>query len=359
MKTRLAMAVVLATLTVGGACAVDGRMPERKPPPPEAGRSAPTVPAAGEKPAPPEVDSGVAVPRSGGAPQMSRDRAAVPLPKELSQVYAFIACASADNAKERFSDPVWVKRGLAAIADDRAMSLYRMGWSRFYVDSPFGKDTNEKGEPAFTFFGALRTAPDSPWRKGFEAAWARVNAKPDVYSIAYMGNPVWDAEFAKLAGDERTPAEQAPDREGAMRMLREAIRPLVNAGFKGLAVDATGTLPERHVVAEFLKAVQEAGIDVYIEATPTEEQRWLTRFGTIRTTWFARGAPKFKGIVDPFDCRPDRIVLFEGTAPWPEGDGRKPAEWMRRWVHECLERGEHPAIGASDYTQPKVFLGLK
>ena len=355
MNAPLRMLVLLTTLGVHAACRVEAQ-PHAKPPPSDASPPLPAAPA-GAKPPPDDLQGSSA--KASGAPQMSRDRAPVPLPKELSQVYAFIACASADNPKDRYSDPTWVKRGLAALADDRAMSLYRMGWCRFYVDCPFGKDTTEKGEPAFTFFGALRTPPDSPWRKGFEAAWGRVNAKPDVYTIAYMGNPVWDPEFAKLAGDERTPADKAPDREGALRMLREAIRPLVNAGFKGLAVDATSTLPEHHLFAEFLKAVQTAGMDVYIEATPTAAQRWLTRFGTIRTTWFARGAPRFKGIVDPFECRPDRIVLFEGTAPWPEGDGKKPTEWMRRWVHECLERGEHPAIGASDFPQPKVFLDLK
>ncbi len=319
-----------------------------KPPPPVVGQS------------PPHAEPGARPARvAPGSPQTRRDRAAAPLPRELSQVYAFIACASADNAKDRWSDPAWVKRGLAAIATDQAMGLYRMGWCRFYVDSPFGKDTTEKGGPAFTFFGALRTPPDSPWRKGFERAWGGLNARPDVYAIAYMGNPAWDANFVKLAGNEQTPAAQAPDRAAAMAMLREAIRPLVEAGFKGLAVDATSTLPEHHVVAEFLKAVQDAGIDVYVESTPVARERWLTRFGTIRTTWFARGAPRFQGLVDPFECRPERIVLFEGTAPWPEADGQEPTTWLRRWVHECLARGEHPALGAATLKQPKLLLDLR
>ncbi|MFN0012490.1 MAG: hypothetical protein ACKVS8_12700 [Phycisphaerales bacterium] len=290
---------------------------------------------------------------------LARDEWTGALPAELSQVYAFIACASADNRDGRWSEPAWVKRGVARLGDERALGMYRMGWCRFYVDSPFGKDTAKDGNPAFTFFGALRTPPDSPWNKGFVASWSAVTSKPDAYVVAYMGNPTWDTEFVALAGDLDTPADKAPDRAGAMRMLREAIRPLVEAGFKGLAIDALSNLPESHVVAEFLKAVQAAGIDVYIEATPVAAQPWLARFGTIRTTWFARWAPGFKGLLDPAECRGARIVLYEGTSPWPEADRKPYQEWVRRWVHECLARGEHPAIDAHSIVQPKRLFDLK
>ena len=150
---------------------------------------------------------------------------------KLADCYAFIACASADNPAGRYSPAAYVESGLTKIVDDQMLPLYAKGWRRFYVDSPFGKDTDAKGQPQFTYFGAQRGSADSPWRKGFATAWRRITARPGVKVVAYMGNPYADPEFKLIAADPTK-------RERVLTMLRGATQPLIDAGFQGLGIDA-------------------------------------------------------------------------------------------------------------------------
>lgn len=326
----------------------DQPLPPEKPATPPLGVP-PSSPATSAKPdqptASPPPSAGRADPGISGA--------------NLSDLYAFIACASADNPNERWGDQNAVKKGVPATMADQALGAYRMGWNRFYVDCPFGKDTSPDGKPAFTFFGAQRVAEDSTWRKGFVSSWKRLTTKPGVHVIAYMGNPCGDPEFVKLAGDRASDAANAPDPAGAVAMLRAAVQPIIDAGFQGLAIDACNGLPERHLFAQFLLQLESEGLAIYIEPTPLASQRWLTRFGTIRTTWFARGAPGWKDVLDPAECRGEKIVLFDGTVPAPADDGKPFRDWARRWVHDSLARGERPATGPAALERPKLLLDLK
>ncbi len=270
----------------------------------------------------------------------------------LADVYVFMACASANNPGARWSEPLTVERGLASLVQGQLIPFYQQGWRRFYIDSPFGKDTDEKGDAKFTFFGWNKTAPDSPWRRGFVDAWRRATRLEGVRIIAYMGNPYADKEFRDaLAGPG--------GRERAMAMLRAAVAPLVDAGFHGLGIDASADMPEDSPVADLMKELQNGGMEIYVESTPFEKQRWLTRFGTIRTCWFARGAPKFKGVLDVSESRGEKIQLYAGTAPWPEGDNKPLEEWVPRWVTECLDRGERPAMGVYWLKDPRRQLNLR
>ena len=272
----------------------------------------------------------------------------------LADCYAFIACASSDNKTGRYSLPKYVSKGVPTIVDDEVLPLYNAGWRRFYVDSPFGKDTASDGQPSFTFFGSIRASADSPWRRGFVESWKRVTSRPGVKVLAYVGNPYSDPEFNMIAS--RPDAEV---RQRALVMLREATRPLVEAGFQAFAVDASSGLPEDSVLAQHLKELADGGMEIFIEATPLASQPWLARFGTIRTTWFARGAPTFKGLLDLKAIKGEQIQLFDGNAP-TEADKGKPFDlWASKWVRNCLAKGEKPAFGPHGFKDVKADLNAE
>lgn len=294
----------------------------------------------------PETPLAVSAPE-GGAPDAPERPAGT---YRVSDIYAFIACASASNPGGRWSEPAVVKKGLASVVDDFVIPRYRQGYRRFYVDSPFGKETDDKGKPQFGFFGAVRVADDSPWRRGFIDAWQRATKLSGIKVMAYLGNPYSDAAFKRVALD---PARRAE----AVRMLRAAVAPLRAAGFQGIGIDASFATDEDSPLGDFLKELDGAGVEVFIEGTPKSTHRWLTRFGTIRTTWFARyieetrakareaGKPEPREFVEVSECRGERIQLFEGTVPWKAFDGKKWEEWGPRWVKSCLDAGEKPAVG--------------
>lgn len=275
--------------------------------------------------------------------------------RTAADIYVLIACASANNPSGRWSEPGWVKKGLAKIPEEVVMPRYREGYRRFYIDSPFGKETDNKGVPQFTFFGAIHVGGDSPWRRGFIDAWQRVTRLSGMKVMAYMGNPYADAEFKRLVSSDKP-----EDKERALKMLRDAMSPIIAAGFQGIGIDASFDTPEDSPLGEALKEWQARGLEVFIEGTPTKRQRWLTRFGTIRTVWMARNAPNFKELLEPKDCEGERIQVFEGTHPWPDADGRPFEEWGRRWVKKCLDGGEHPAITLVGIKgDPKRVMGLE
>lgn len=270
----------------------------------------------------------------------------------LADVYVFVACASANNPSERWSEPAWVRKGLPRMVEEQLLPLYRRGFRRFYIDSPHGKDTDGAGKPQFTFFGSLRGDERSSWRKNFVESWRRLTALDGIHVIAYLGNPHFDAEFTRtLAG---------PDgRARAADMLTRAVQPILDAGFQGIGIDASADTPEDSALGEFMKSLQARGIAVYVEATPSRSQPWLRRFGTIRTTWFAREAPTVASkLFSPNDSAGERIVLYSGTAPWPDADDQPFHDWARRWVHECLSGGERPAFGVQGFKDPAKDLGL-
>jgi len=272
----------------------------------------------------------------------------------LADCYAFIACASSDNTSGRYSLPKYVSKGVPTIVDDEVLPFYNAGWRRFYVDSPFGKDTTPDGQPSFTFFGSIRGSADSPWRRGFVESWKRVTSRPGVKVLAYFGNPYSDPEFNMIAS--------RPDAEVRLRalvMLREATRPIVEAGFQAFAVDASNGLPEDSVLAQHLKELADGGMEIFIEATPLASQPWLARFGSIRTTWFARGAPTFKGLLDLKDIKGEQIQLFDGNAPTEADKGKPFDSWAARWVRSCLARGEKPAFGPHGFTDVKAELNAE
>jgi hypothetical protein len=64
----------------------------------------------------------------------------------------------------------------------------------------------------------------------------------------------------------------------------------------------------------------------------------------------ARNAKNFKELLEPTECQGERVQVFEGTPPWPEADGKPLDHWVRRWVQQCLDGGERPAL---------ALLGLK
>ncbi|MBL8759464.1 MAG: hypothetical protein JNK35_13665 [Phycisphaerae bacterium] len=270
----------------------------------------------------------------------------------LADVYVFVACASANNPSERWSEPAWVRKGLPRMVEEQLLPLYRRGFRRFYIDSPHGKDTDPAGKPQFTFFGALRGDDRSSWRKNFVESWRRLTALDGVHVIAYLGNPHFDTEFTRtLAG---------PDgRARAADMLTHAVQPILDAGFQGIGIDASADTSETSVLGDFMKSLQARGVAVYVEATPSRTQPWLLRFGTVRTTWFAREASAFASkLFSPNDCAGERIVLYSGTAPWPDADDQPFHDWARRWVHECLSRGERPAFGVQGFKDAAKDLGL-
>ena len=266
-----------------------------------------------------------------------------PAAAPLGEIWCFLPCASSDNPRGRWSEPAAVTKpgGVAKLASDHALRFYEQGWRRFYVDCPFGKDTDSKGSPLFTFFGALRTPPDSPWRRDFEASWRRVTALPGVKVMAYLGNPFIDGEFRAAAeGGER-------DLRRAMEMIRLAIEPLKRAGFQAIAIDASEDTDEHHWMGELLKLLELMGFEVLIEPTPRAGKAWLTRFGTIRTTWFHRSLNSFPDahdFVDPTSCRGERIELYNGAA-WDEDlDGRPFKDWAEVWVKRTLQMGQRPSF---------------
>lgn len=270
----------------------------------------------------------------------------------LADVYVFVACASANNPSERWSEPAWVRKGLPRMVEEQLLPLHRRGFRRFYIDSPHGKDTDGAGKPQFTFFGALRGDERSPWRKNFVESWRRLTSLDGVHVVAYLGNPHFDPEFTRVL--------DGPDgRARAADMLTRAAQPILDAGFQGIGIDASADTPEDSPLGEFMKSLQARGIAVYVEATPSRTQPWLLRFGTIRTTWFARQAPAFASkLFSPNDCAGERIVLYSGTAPWPDADDQPFHEWARRWVHECLSRGERPALGIQGFKDAAKDLDL-
>lgn len=266
-----------------------------------------------------------------------------PAPAPLGELWCFLPCASSDNPRGRWSDPTAVAKpgggGVARLASDHALRSYEQGWRRFYIDCPFGKDTDSKGSPVFTFFGSLRTPAGSPWRRDFEASWRRVTTLPGVKVMAYLGNPFIDGEFRAAA--------DGGDLRRALEMIRLAIEPLKLAGFQAIAIDASEDTDEHHWMGELLKLLELMGFEVMIEPTPRAGKAWLTRFGTIRTTWFHRSLNSFPDaheFVDPTSCRGERIELYNGV-PWDEDlDGRPFKDWAEVWVKRTLQMGQRPAF---------------
>lgn len=301
--------------------------------------------------APAPAPAGGPAPEAGPAPASPAPVEAARSTYTLADVYVFIAFGSANNPKERWTEPLVVRKGAPSVVHDRVIPFYNKGYRRFYVDSPFGKDTDDKGGAKFTFFGWKRTDPDSAWRRGFVESWRRATSLPGIKVMGYMGNPYADDEF-------RAVLKEPDGRAKAMAMVRAALAPLLDAGFQGVGFDASCDMPEDSPVADLMKELQGRGIDVFIESTPTIEQRWLTRFSTIRTSSYARAAWNIKGIVDVSECRGEKIQIFDGTPPWASADKRPMGEWVARWIKECLDRGERPAFGMEWLKNPRSELGL-
>lgn len=359
----LALALVPFWLAAAAGCA-----PATVPTPPEtlAQDDAPKVPdrrhnetVPVEKPSTPRVAGRTppAVPPANPVPTLplpapAKQPATIAQPS-LADVYVFVGCASANNPADRWSEPYWVKKGLPRMVEEQVLPLYRRGFRRFYVDSPHGKDTDREGKPQFTFFGAERQDERSPWRRNFVESWKRLTSQPGVHVMAYLGNPDFDAEYRRVAG--------GPDgRARALEMLWNGAKPFLDAGFQGIGIDASASTAEDSALGDFMKGLAARGIAVYIEATPSREQPWLKRFGTIRTTWYAREAHTFKDkVVDPAECAGERIVLYSGTSPWATADGVPFHDWAKRWVLEALARGERPAFGVTHFKDPARELGLK
>lgn len=318
------------------------RKPSARPVPPPPPGSAPS------RVEPPAQEA-----RSPRAPEPSLVRG-----PRVEDVYVFIAVASANNPTGRWSEPAFVRRGWTAIVDDHVIRRYMPGgggYRRFYVDSPFGKETDAKGVPQFGFFGGVRVSPESPWRKGFIDAWRRATRLSGIKVVAYLGNPYTDAEFKRVLAAE--------GRGAALRMLRDAVAPIRLAGFHGLGIDASYATEEESPLADLMKELQDEGMEVYVEGPPSAAQPWLTRFGVIRTTWMARtmdeakeaasrkpgGGARPLGVIDPKECRGERIQLHNGTAPWKSAEGKPWGDWGPRWIRECLAQGEYPALGLSSF----------
>jgi hypothetical protein len=354
----IAAACLLTFAVAIPACQTNWRLGPDSPP---AVAPAPTLdpveraPAPQRPPAPPlptPADPAPAPPASPPPASPPGPRAPQPAQLRLADCYVFIACASANNPQGRWVQPQYANGALADIVTKEALPLYEQGWRRFYVDSPFGKDTSKDGNARFTFFGSLRGTESSPWRRGFVPAWRKLTTKPGVRVIAYLGNPYFDEDFARLA-------ENPANRARCLDLIRQAAQPLRDAGFHGIAIDASADSEEDSPLGDAMKEWHAAGLAVYTEATPKATRPWLKQFGTIRTTWFAANARNFPGLLSPNDCAGERIQLFDGNPPDPRDKNRPFEQWARRWINTCLIGGERPAFSWSASRDPRRALGLE
>lgn len=283
--------------------------------------------------------------------------AAAVAPPRFSQLWCFIAGASADTPEGRFAEPTGLKSpsGVSKSLADQIIRFHGQGWRNFYLDSPFGKDRDENGQPRFTFFGAIRPevlAEGSPWAD-FVPQLKRATGLPNIRVMAYLGNPYTDTDFKKACetGDVKT----------CLEMIRKAVTPLKEAGVTGIGVDASNYTDENHWMGEILKFLELVGFEVFIEGPPSRDCAWLSRFSVIETTWWARNSPKFdpqnRNFLRMSECKGTKIQVFDGTAFMPKFDNQPMGAWVGLWVQKCIGAGKAPAFGPYGVSTNQIGIG--
>lgn len=292
--------------------------------------------------------------------------ALTPLEHRLENVFSVHPLASADSGPaNRWSNLEVLRAGIDVYVNNVIIGNYNDGYRKFYIDNPFGKETNSHGEPLVTFFGSIIVDRISPWRKDFEKTWWRLNSKAGVYSLVYIGNPYWPAPYPFYdqfdAGQRWVDSR---DRRTAWKLLDSATRCALDAGFKGMAFDATSGISPDTLFSRYMWDLSINGIDVYVEGPHIHaNKQWMqdAGFRTIATTWFDVNYQPNWFETRSDDSLPGSIIVDSGTPPFPEAAGRPPAEWYGRWVREILDRGLHPGIAAlfaPAGTNPSAILGL-